>query len=284
MGYPITEVITVLNAPCNISGVLLSDASDIFVKIPELGYQEVAPETDPKAFDRIVNARRSVRVYDGTPVPEQVMREVLNWTLLAPNSSNLQCWEFYWVRDAEKKKQLARFCFNQPAARTAAELVVAVGKPQNWKAHAKQMVQAFTEAEKNDGQKIPASAWAYYKKLAPFVYTQGPLSLFGHFKKILYFFRGLTQVTPREPTSHKDMQLWAAKSTALACENFMLGMSAHGFDTCPMEGFDSQRVKKLLGLGSDDVVTMVISAGKRGPNGVYGQRVRFPTHQFIKEV
>jgi nitroreductase len=262
----------------------VSDANDIFIKIPELGYQEVAPTTDPKAFDRIVNARRSVRVYDETPIPEAVMRQVLEWTLLAPNSSNLQCWEFYWVRDAEKKKQLAKFCFNQPAARTAAELVVAVGKPQNWKAHARQMVEIFTEAQASQGQKIPDSAWAYYKKLAPFVYTQGPLGLLGLGKKVLYFFRGLTQVTPREPTSHADMRLWAAKSTALACENFMLGMSAHGFDTCPMEGFDASRVKKLLGLGCQDVVTMVMSAGKRAPNGVYGQRVRFPSQQFIKEV
>jgi nitroreductase len=264
-------------------GASVPDASDIFVKVPELGYQEKAPETDPKAFARILQARRSVRVYDATPVPEAVMREVLEWTLLAPNSSNLQCWEFYWVRNPEKKKSLAKFCFNQPAARTAAELVVAVARPSHWKKHARQMISTFEEAEKA-GQKIPASAWSYYKKLAPFVYTQGPLSIFGHIKKVIYFFRGLTAITPREPTSHAGMSLWANKSCALACENFMLGMSAHGFDTCPMEGFDSKRVKKLLNLNCTDAVTMVISVGKRAPNGIYGQRVRFPSAQFIKEV
>jgi nitroreductase len=65
------------------------------------------------------------------------------------------------------------------------------------------------------------------------------------------------------------MGLWANKSCALACENFMLGMSAHGFDTCPMEGYDSSRVKKILGLHSGDEVVMVISAGKRDQKGVY---------------
>ncbi len=261
----------------------MADATDVFAKIPELGYVEKAPTTDPTAFSKIVEARRSVRVYDSTPVPEKVMREILEWTVMAPNSSNLQCWEFIWVRTPETKKKLAEYCFNQPAARTAQELVVAVARPQLAKKHAKQMVEMFKQAEK-EGQKIPASAYAYYQKLAPFVYTQGPLSLFGHIKKLIFFFRGLTAVTPREPTSHGEMYVWAHKSVALACENFMLGAAAHGFDTCPMEGFDSKRVKKLLKLSCKDSVTMVISVGKRAANGVYGPRVRFPSTQFIREV
>ena len=262
----------------------MSGGDEIFTKIPDLkGYEEVRPVTDPKAFEAILQARRSVRVYDETPVPEAVMRQVLEWTLLAPNSSNLQCWQFYWVRDPDKKKALAKFCFNQPAARTAPELVVAVARPSLWKAHAKQMLEVFKQGEER-GEKIPASALAYYKKLAPFVYTQGPLNIVGYLKKVLYFFRGLTQVTPREPTSSYGMRLWGAKSCALACQNFMMGMSAQGFDTCPMEGFDSKRVKKLLNLDCGDEVVMVISAGKRAKNGVYGPRVRFPSHQFIKEI
>lgn len=258
----------------------MADKADIFSKIPQMDYRETAPPTDPEAFRRILQARRSVRVYDGTPVPETVMREVLEWALLAPNSSNLQCWEFLWVRDAHKKKALAHACFNQPAARTAAELVVVVARPSHWKKHAQQMLEAFASAP----VKVPASATAYYAKLAPFVYTQGPLGILGLAKRVLYAVRGLTAVTPREPVSHAGMRLWAAKSAALACENIMLGLSSHGFDSCPMEGFDSHRVKKLLGLKRSDEVVMVISAGKRADNGVYGPRVRFPSTQFIKEV
>jgi nitroreductase len=216
-------------------------------------------------------------------VPEAVMRQVLGWTLKAPNSSNLQCWEFYWVRDPEKKKELARYCFNQPAARTAQELVVAVAKPRQWKKHARKMLEVFAEAEKT-GQKIPMSAKAYYSKLAPFMYTQGWLNSVGFIKHVLFFFRGLWAVTPREPVSHWGMKVWAVKSAALACENFMLGMSAHSYDTCPMEGFDSKRVKKLLKLSCSDEVVMVISCGRRAKNGVYGPRVRFADSEFIKKV
>ncbi len=258
----------------------MSSGADVFSKIPQMDYRETAPVTDPEAFRRILEARRSVRVYDGSPVPEAVMREVLEWGLLAPNSSNLQCWEFFWVRDQPKKKALAKACFNQPAARTAAELIVVVGRPSHWRKHAKQMLEVFSSSD----VKVPSSATAYYAKLAPFVYTQGPLGVLGLVKRVLYTVRGLFAVTPREPVSHAGMRLWAAKSAALACENIMLGFSAHGFDSCPMEGYDSCRVKKLLGLKRSDEIVMVISAGKRADNGVYGPRVRFPSSQFIKEV
>jgi nitroreductase len=62
----------------------------------------------------------------------------------------------------------------------------------------------------------------------------------------------------------------------------MMGFSALGFDTCPMEGFDSSRVKAILDLKCGDEVVMVISAGKRDPKGVYGPRIRMPREQFIK--
>lgn len=261
----------------------MGEESDIFSKVPELGYTEWAPPTDPEAFEKIIQARRSVRVYDDTPVTDGVINRALDWALLAPNSSNLQCWEFIWVKSAEKKRLLAKFCFSQPAARTAQELVVAVARPGQWRSHAKQMVRVLGEHEKQ-GNRVSKSAYAYYQKLAPFVYTQGPLSILGFLKKILYFFRGLTTVTPREPTSHSGMRVWANKSCALACQNFMMGISAQGFDTCPMEGFDSKRVKKLLNLDCSDDVVMVISVGKRAATGVYGPRLRFNRNQFIKEV
>lgn len=78
------------------------------------------------------------------------------------------------------------------------------------------------------------------------------------------------------------MRVWSVKTTALACENFMLGMTAQGYDTCPMEGFDEVRVQKLLNLPSDAEVVMVIGCGKRAENGVYGPQVRFDKNLFLR--
>ena len=57
-----------------------------------------------------------------------------------------------------------------------------------------------------------------------------------------------------------------------------------GFDSCPLEGFDSRRVKKILGLPHRAVVVMAVAAGKRDPERVYGPRLRFDRELFIREI
>mgnify|MGYP001407271027 FL=1 len=78
------------------------------------------------------------------------------------------------------------------------------------------------------------------------------------------------------------MRVWAHKTTALACENLMLALRAYGYDSCPMEGMDSKRIRKMLNLPRSAEVSMVISAGKRADNGVYGKRFRLDSDNFIK--
>ena len=64
----------------------------------------------------------------------------------------------------------------------------------------------------------------------------------------------------------------------------MLSLRAYGYDSCPMEGIDSARIKKLLGLSSPAEICMVVSAGKRAENGIYGKQLRFDSKNFIHEI
>lgn len=248
--------------------------------IDNSGYTQPAIETDAEAFEKVVRSRRSIRVFDGTPVPPEVMQRCLELALLAPNSSNLQPWEFYWVKSAEKKHKLVEACFSQPAAKTAAELIVAVGRTDTWKRGSRQMLELF-EASPNP---VPQSAKDYYAKLVHLVYRTGPFSVLAPLKFLLTRLVGLFRPMAREPLGQSDMRLWATKSTALACENLMLAFRAYGFDTCPMEGLDSARVRALLALPRSAVVVMAISVGKRKPEAVYGPQIRFDSGQFLFEV
>lgn len=234
-------------------------------------------------FRRVAETRRSVRIYDGTPVPASVMNACIDLALLAPNSSNLQPWEFYWVRSPEKKKLLVEACLSQPTARTAAELLVCVARTQTWKRGSELMLKEY-EKQQAQGLNITEGAKDYYRRDTHSLYEMGMLGLAGLRKKMSYFLSGLKAPTAREPTNEQEMQLWAVKSNSLACQNFMLALRAHGFDSCPMEGFDSVRVRKLLGLPKDAIVNMVISAGKRAPHGVYGPQVRFHRDETVFEV
>jgi nitroreductase len=89
---------------------------------------------------------------------------------------------------------------------------------------------------------------------------------------------------PRGPFSKARVKAVLSKTVALACENFMLAITAQGYSTCPMEGFDECRVKKILGLGSESSVVMVISIGKEDPEGIYGPRLRLDPKLFVFEV
>lgn len=259
----------------------MAEEMDIFSKVPEVGYKEPSDYSNPEEFEKLCEARRSCRVYTEEKVPEEIMRKCLSLALLAPNSSNLQCWQFYWVRTPEVKDKIVKACLSQPAARTAQELIVAVAHPQMWRKTGPLMLETF-EAQKD--VKVPKSAIMYYKKLVPLAYNQGFLGLFGLGKRVVLFFRGLKKPTPRGPVSNHDMKVWAHKSTALACQQLMLAFRANGFDTCPMEGYDETLIKKAIKLPKGAEPCMVISVGKRGENGIYGPRVRFDDSLFIHEL
>jgi nitroreductase len=252
----------------------------IFDHVAELGHVEPAVATDPEEFEKVVRSRRSVRVYTETPVPEIVMRKCLELALLAPNSSNLQPWEFYWVRDRARKKRLVELCLSQPAAATAQELVVCIARRDTWKRNRRWMLDKL-EAY---GDQVPESALQYYQSLVPWIYGQGPLSVLAPLKKLVANLIGLKKPFPRGPAGKSDMRVWAHKSTALACENLMLALRAFGFDSCPMEGIDEVRIRKLLRLPRVAEICMVIAAGKRADGGIYGKQLRFDKSQFVFEV
>jgi nitroreductase len=259
----------------------MAEELDIFSKIPDVNYTEPSDYTNAEEFEALCEARRSCRVYTDEEVPEEVMRKCLSLALLAPNSSNLQSWQFYWVRTPETKKRIVKACLSQPAARTAQELIVAVAHPEMWRKTAPLMVKKFEEEKE---LKVPKSALQYYKKLVPLAYNQGFLGTFGAAKKAYMFVRGLSQPTPRGPASVNDMKVWAHKTTALACQQLMLAFRAHGYDTCPMEGYDETLIRRAIKLPSGADPCMVISVGKRAENGIYGPRIRFDESLFIHEV
>lgn len=253
---------------------------EIFEKIPEMDYVETATETNQEEFEKVVRSRRSTRVFTNEKVPEEVMRHCLDLALLAPNSSNLQSWQFYWVRDETKKQELARLCLGQPAATTAQELVVCVSRLDTWKRNCRLMIEKLENSETPP----PAAVFDYYKKLVPLAYGQGPFYLMGPIKKLLMHCLAWNKPSPRGPAGKADMRVWAHKSTALACQNLMLSLRACGYDSCPMEGIDERRIQKFLKLPRAAEVCMVISAGKRANNGIYGRQIRFDKAMFVFEV
>jgi nitroreductase len=229
-------------------------------------------------FFETIKIRRSIRRFTTEAVPEEVMRKALHAATLAPNSSNTQTWNFFWVRSPEKKARLVEYCLSQSAARTAAELVVFVASPKMWRRSQPGLVHWVKDV------KAAKDIIFYYEKLIPYSYRWGILNSWGLVKKIVYFGVGLFRPITRGPAFKGEIQEVAIKSTALAAENFVLAIAAQGFASCMMEGFDEWRVKRLLNLGCSDRVVMVVGIGREQVPGTWGYQYRIPAEQVIHEV
>ena len=241
-----------------------------------------------KTVSEAIEYRRSVRKYLNTNLNEEKVKRCIKNATLAPNSSNMQLWEFYHITDKKVLSRLSKACFNQNAAKTAVNMVVFVTRRDKWKVRAKQnldfLENMFNEQEKEgkDVARRRKVSRRYYKKLMPTIYTDF-FGLIGVYKKILSFFIGMFRPIYREVT-FSDLRVVTHKSVALAAENFMLSMAEIGYDTCPMEGSDTSRVKKILNLPRKAEINMIIGCGIRAENGVYSDRFRVPFEDVYKKI
>ena len=62
------------------------------------------------------------------------------------------------------------------------------------------------------------------------------------------------------------------------------GLNEIGYDTCPMEGSDTKRVKNILNLPRKAEITMIIGCGVRDEKGIYSPRFRVPFNEVYKRV
>ncbi|TFV93334.1 nitroreductase family protein [Algoriphagus kandeliae] len=237
---------------------------------------------DEIGFFHAVKERRSVRIFDqNSPFDHEQVQKCLEAAILSPNSSNLQLYQFIRVPESSPlKKPLADLCMRQKAATTARELVVIITRRDLWKSRAEANYKYLSESVQNQSEKKVKQARNYYKNLIP--------KLFGKYpgwtliKKIIAWWVGLRRPMVRE-VGETEVRISVHKSAALAAMTFMLGMKAVGYDTCPMEGFDSKRVKKLLNLPAEAEISMIIGCGKGLPEGIYGPRFRVPSSELIVE-
>jgi len=236
-------------------------------------------------FDQLIQSRRSNRKFDANvEVPNEVIKKSLERAILSPNSSNMQLWEFYWENKTENMQEWGKLCLGQSAATTAKHVVVFVTRQDLWKERAAfNLAQIKKQANGDETSKMIKRGIQYYSKLMPLLYRQDPFGFFTMIRKAMCFFMGFNK--PFMKFGGKaDQRVMVHKSCALAAQTFMLSITAEGFDTCPMEGFDRDRVHKYLKLPKGAEINMIIAVGKGTPGGIYGERYRLPYEEVVFEI
>ncbi len=171
-----------------------------------------------------IYARRSVKHYDPDFVmPDADLNKLLEAAIQAPTSFNIQHWRFVVVRDAELRKQIRALGNDQAQMTDASVLVVMTADVQAWR---------------KDPQRYWRDAPADVAKLL--VDWMGP------------FHEG------REWLQRDE----AMRSIGMASQTLMLAAKAMGYDSCPMIGFDLEKVAELIKLPADHVIGNMIAIGK----------------------
>ena len=176
-------------------------------------------------FDAIYG-RRAVKHFD----PEHTLTAEEEKTLLeaaiqAPTSFNIQHWRFVVVRDPELRMRIRKEYGNDQAQMTDASLLVILTADLN--AWAKDPERYWVNAPKEVGELL--------------VNWMGP------------FHEGRDWLQRDE----------AQRSIGMTMQTLMLAAKALGYDSCPMIGFDIDKVAELIRLPEDHVMGPMVAIGKK---------------------
>ncbi|MHC4451841.1 MAG: nitroreductase family protein [Planctomycetota bacterium] len=195
-------------------------------------------------FDAIY-ARRAVKQFDAEHrLNADEERKLLEATIQAPTSFNIQHWRFVVVRDPALRQKIRTEFGNDQAQMTDASLLV--------------ILTADVMAWAKDPQRYWVNAPQEVSDLL--VGWMGP------------FHEG------REWLQRDEAQ----RSIGMAAQTLMLGAKAMGYDSCPMIGYDIDEVAKLINLPDDHVMGPMIAIGK-GTKQPWPKPGQLPLEEIVFE-
>ncbi len=195
-------------------------------------------------FDAIYQ-RRSVKQYDPEhKLTSEEETKLLEAAIQAPTSFNIQHWRFVILRDPELRQKIRKEFGNDQAQMTDASLLI--------------LMTADTKA----WQKNPERYW----QNAPKEINELLVNWMGPFHE------------GREWLQRDEAQ----RSIGMAMQTLMLSAKAMGYDSCPMIGFDIEKVAELINLPDDHVMGAMVAIGK-GTKDPWPKPGQLPLSEVVVE-
>ena len=170
-----------------------------------------------------IKERRSVKHYDNAhEMSEAEINALLELALLSPTSFNMQNWRFVVVTDPEKRAAIQAAAWNQ-AQVTEASITI--------------LLCANLNAHEDAGRYWVHAPQSVQDMLVPMI---APL------------YQNNAQLRRDE----------AMRSIGIAAQTLMLTAKSMGYDSCPMIGFDPEKVAEIIELPENHVIGMMLTVGK----------------------
>ena len=185
-------------------------------------------------FTKAMSFRHACKLFDETKtIPNEDMHYILEAGRTSPSSFGMEAWRFLVITNQELKEKLKPACWNQPQITSCSHLVV--------------LLAGIESAKPSSG--IPQKRFA-----------RRPLSK----EQIDNYVELYSKHLHETLSSDKNIYEWTARQTYIAGANMMTAGAYIGIDSCPIEGFEKDKVEEILDLDTTKYqVAMLLPFGYR---------------------
>lgn len=197
--------------------------------------------------------RYAVKKFDASrKIAPAELEEILEVLRLAPSSFGLQPWKFIVIENQALREQIRPLAWNQGQVTECSHLLVLCSLASMDEAHVKSYIHDIVETRSVTHE-----------------------SLAGYEKMMLGFIAKLSPAQKRE---------WMKNQVYLALGMLLSECAHRKIDTCPMEGFEPEKVDALLNLPAQNLTAVVLCpVGYRAEDDKNAQlkKVRFNRNDIV---
>ncbi len=191
-----------------------------------------------KNFEAAMLRRHACKRFDeGKKLSDEEIRSIVDVGRNSPSSFGIEPWKFLVISNNELRAKLRPYCWDQEQITSSSHLVVFLAsisgvRPDSGIPHARLGRRGLPQEQLD----------AYVKRYATFLADAF--------------------------SSDEKTFCWSARQTYIAAANMMTYAATKGIDSCPMEGFEKERVEEILELDPKEYQVALLVA--------FGHRVREP--------
>jgi nitroreductase len=202
-------------------------------------------------FSQAMDFRHACKLFDeNRKLSDEEVDFILEAGRKSPSSFGQEPWKFLVVTNETLKATLRPLCWNQPQITSCSHLIV--------------ILAAIDTVKPDSG--IPAKRFG--RRPLPSEQIDAYIKLYS------------THLSDTLSTDEKTYA-WTARQCYIAAANMMTGAASIGIDSCPMEGFEKEKIEATLELDTTQwQVALLLPFGHR--SNAQSEQLRLPLEEVVE--